>query len=235
MQMVLESIREQLHTWSSEKGKKKTAYYFKSDIKTFGVKAPLIHGLSVEIYESLKTEDRLTIYDICTQLMATGYIEEAIIAADIAFYMRKDYVVEDFEIFQKWVEENIDNWATCDSLCTRAIGSFLLKYPDYIHRLDTWAKSENLWMRRAAAVSLILPSRKNIYFAKCIQLADILRNDEEDMVQKGYGWMLKGYSKHREKEVFEYVMTHKNTMPRTALRYAIEKMPLDLRKLAMAK
>ena len=59
--------------------------------------------------------------------------------------------------------------------------------------------------------------------------------DEEDLVQKGYGWMLKEASKKHREEVFEYIMRRKSEMPRTALRYAIEKMPEDLRRKAMER
>ena len=59
--------------------------------------------------------------------------------------------------------------------------------------------------------------------------------DDDDMVRKGYGWMLKSASRAHEKEVFEYVVKNKGKMPRTALRYAIEKMPKDLKAKAMAK
>ncbi len=55
------------------------------------------------------------------------------------------------------------------------------------------------------------------------------------MVQKGYGWMLKVASEAHQKQVFDYVMENKDTMPRTALRYAIEKMPADMKKEAMKK
>jgi len=59
--------------------------------------------------------------------------------------------------------------------------------------------------------------------------------DDDDLVQKGYGWMLKAASEAHQREVFEYVMKNKTEMPRTALRYAIEKMPEELRKAAMEK
>jgi 3-methyladenine DNA glycosylase AlkD len=68
-----------------------------------------------------------------------------------------------------------------------------------------------------------------------MEIADILLLDKDDMVQKGYGWMLKVASNHEPNKVFEYVMRHKREMPRTALRYAIEKLSPDLRKQAMAK
>jgi 3-methyladenine DNA glycosylase AlkD len=68
-----------------------------------------------------------------------------------------------------------------------------------------------------------------------IRTAGELLIDEEDLVQKGYGWMLKEASLTFPDEVFQFVMDHRGTMPRTALRYAIERYPAVRRKKAMAK
>ncbi len=65
------------------------------------------------------------------------------------------------------------------------------------------------------------------------KIADLLLEDDVDLVGKGYGWMLKEASKLFQEEVFAYVIAHKTHMPRVALRYAIEKMPADLKKQAM--
>ena len=59
--------------------------------------------------------------------------------------------------------------------------------------------------------------------------------DGDDMVQKGYGWLLKEESRVHQKEVFDYVVKHRKVMPRTALRYAIELMPKELKIEAMKK
>lgn len=90
-------------------------------------------------------------------------------------------------------------------------------------------------MRRAAAVTLILPARKGLFLEDIFAIADTLLEDTDDLVQKGYGWMLKEASKKHLKEVYSYVQKNKKKMPRTALRYAIEKMPKELKKEAMAK
>ena len=66
-------------------------------------------------------------------------------------------------------------------------------------------------------------------------IADILLEDKDDLVQKGYGWLLKEASRTHQDQVFEYVMRNKAVMPRTALRYAIEKMPEELRRKAMER
>ena len=68
-----------------------------------------------------------------------------------------------------------------------------------------------------------------------LAIADILLEDGDDLVQKGYGWMLKAASEANRQAIFDYIMSKKTVMPRTALRYAIEKMPKELKALAMAK
>ena len=79
------------------------------------------------------------------------------------------------------------------------------------------------------------PARQGKFLNDILEIADILLLDGDDMVQKGYGWMLKVASQKHQKAVFEYVVANKALMPRTALRYAIEKMPSELKKLAMGK
>jgi 3-methyladenine DNA glycosylase AlkD len=114
-------------------------------------------------------------------------------------------------------------------------------YPEYVNELKNWAKSQNRWVKRASAVSLIISARKGMFLKDIFEIVDILLLDKDDMVQKGYGWMLKAASEtyHKsdtyQKEVFDYVMSKKAIMPRTALRYAIEKMLLELRVEAMKK
>jgi 3-methyladenine DNA glycosylase AlkD len=115
------------------------------------------------------------------------------------------------------------------------VGSFVEKHPEYIEKLKNWTKSKNRWTRRGSAVSLVLPARKGMFLEDIFEIADSLLIDEDDLVQKGYGWMLKEASKQHQKQVFEYIMKNKDRMPRTALRYAIEKMPPELRKEAMKK
>jgi 3-methyladenine DNA glycosylase AlkD len=123
-----------------------------------------------------------------------------------------------------------------------------MMYPDYVANLKEWAKSSNRFVRRGAAVSLIIPARKGLFLNDIIEIADILLTDTDDLVQKGYGWMLKAASMSETfvkgsdevknehlRTVFDYVMKNKPVMPRTALRYAIEKMPAELKAEAMKK
>lgn len=82
---------------------------------------------------------------------------------------------------------------------------------------------------------LIVPAKKGEFLADIFEIADSLLLDGDDIVQKGYGWLLKEASRQHQAEVFDYVLRNKAVMPRTSLRYAIEKMPQEMRKKAMEK
>jgi len=109
------------------------------------------------------------------------------------------------------------------------------QFPEYTDELKCWTRSENRWMRRAAAVSLIVPAKHGKFLPEALGIAELLLTDSDDLVQKGYGWLLKEASRKHTEEVFAFVMKNKKEMPRTALRYAIELMPKDLKAEAMKK
>jgi 3-methyladenine DNA glycosylase AlkD len=111
----------------------------------------------------------------------------------------------------------------------------VLKFPQFLPWVQAWARSKSRWLRRAAAVTLIPAVHQEKYVSEAYATADILLEDKDDMVQKGYGWLLKEIANKRPQEVFDFVMKRKDRMPRTALRYAIEKMPPAWRKQAMAR
>jgi 3-methyladenine DNA glycosylase AlkD len=142
---------------------------------------------------------------------------------------------EDLATFKLWIECYINNWAKCDSFCNHTIGDLLQKYPQLLSEVKNWAKSSNRWMKRASAVSLIVPAKRGLFLAEAFEICDTLLLDGDDLVQKGYGWLLKEESRTHQKEVFDYVFAHRAAMPRTALRYAIELMPKELKIEAMKK
>jgi 3-methyladenine DNA glycosylase AlkD len=162
-------------------------------------------------------------------------MEESFVACNWSYKIKKQYERSDFKVFEKWVNNYVNNWASCDTLCNHNVGTLVELYPELISCLKNWAKSENRWVKRGSAVSLIIPARRGKFLEDIFEIADILHSDKDDMVQKGYGWMLKAASQAHQKEVFDYVISKKTTMPRTALRYAIEKMPKELKIAAMAK
>ncbi len=235
MENILKKVREELIAQIDEKTKANSQYFFKERIKAYGVKVPAVHKISRETFKFINTASKSEIFDLCTELWQSGFIEESIIACNWSYYLRKKYEPGDYKIFEKWISEYLNNWATCDTLCNHTVGTFIEMYPDFIHKLKDFAKSGNRWMRRASAVTLIIPARKGKFLKHILEIADILLLDKDDLVQKGYGWMLKAASEANQHEIFDYVIKNKTVMPRTSLRYAIEKMPNDLKAIAMEK
>lgn len=235
MSGIINKIRLELKQNGDEKTRKSSQRFFKEKIKFFGVKNPVASKIGNKHFKALKNKNKTEIFNLCEELWRSGYMEESLIACNWSYYVRNEYEPKDFKMFEKWVGNYVDNWASCDTLCNHSIGAFVETYPEYVSDLKKWTASPNRWMRRASAVSLIIPARKGKFMQEIFEIADALLLDEDDLVQKGYGWMLKAASQAHQEQVFNYVVKKKSIMPRTALRYAIEKMPLDLRHEAMGK
>jgi 3-methyladenine DNA glycosylase AlkD len=232
---VLDSLRQQLIQNAEEANRIGGQRFFKEKIVLYGVKTKLVEDLAKSYFRKIDMLPKEEIFALCDELWKSGYIEETFIVARWTYLLRKKSEPSDFAIYESWISKYINNWASCDSFCNHTVGEFVIKYPEFMKDLKRWAKSDNLWMRRAAAVSLIIPAREGKFLKDIFEIALILLKDKEDLVQKGYGWMLKAASKPYQQEVFEFIMKNKAAMPRTALRYAIEKMPADLKLQAMAK
>jgi 3-methyladenine DNA glycosylase AlkD len=232
---VLASVRQELTDSIDVKTRESAERFFKEPVKFHGVKSAQVKAIAKKYFREIRDQDKEEIFILCEDLLSSGYGEEAFIAFEWAYGLCRKFVPSDFPIFEKWIELYVDNWAKCDTFCNHTLGTFLMMYPQFMENLLAWARSPNRWLRRASAVTLILPARKGMFLQEAFQLSDILLMDSDDLVQKGYGWLLKEASKTHQSEVFDYVMRWKTQMPRTALRYAIEKMPAEMKKQAMQR
>jgi 3-methyladenine DNA glycosylase AlkD len=235
MKKTIKDLRSELLMNADEKTKQSGERFFKEAVTMYGIKSAVVISIGKEHFKTIKDRDKTFVFSICDELWASGIMEESFVACNWSYYVNKKYEPADFKIFEKWVNRYVGNWASCDTLCNHTVGTLIEMYPELITGLKKWAKSENRWVKRASAVSLIIPARRGRFLNDIFEIADILHSDKDDMVQKGYGWMLKSASQAYQKEVFDYVVSKKATMPRTALRYAIEKMPKELKAVAMAK
>ncbi len=236
---VIKQVRKALTESVDEKTKAGAQRFFKEEIQHYGVKVPVAQNIGKQAFHQIKDLPKPEIFALCEELWKSGLIEETFIACNWSYYICAQYEAEDFAVFEHWVHTYLDNWASCDSLCNHSMGTLLEMYPKLVVKLKPWTESDgdpaSRWVRRSAAVSLIIPARKGLFQAEIFDIAERLLHDSDDLVQKGYGWMLKAAADFDRDAVFEFVMKHKMTMPRTALRYAIEKMPPDMRKTAMEK
>ncbi|MCF8295437.1 MAG: DNA alkylation repair protein [Bacteroidales bacterium] len=228
-------LREELQKLSTEQNRITAERFFKHDIRVYGVRSAEVENLGKESFREIKSLGKEAIFAISEELWKSGMMEETFLACRFTYSYKKDFAASDIALFETWIDSYIDNWASCDTFCNHTIGEMLMLFPETRERVKSWSLSTNLWMRRAAAVSYIVPARKGLYLDDIFQIAETMLLDKEDMVQKGYGWSLKVASQKYLEEVFQFVMERRAIMPRTALRYAIEKMPPDYKKEAMAK
>jgi len=230
---LLIKIRKELRNKADKIYKQGAENFFKESIKIYGVRAPELRCIARKFFP--KSIEKEELFNLCEELLKSGYGEEAHIAFGWAYHLKKDYKVSDFLVFEKWLKRYVSDWGMCDDFCGHNLGYLIFSFPQLLPRVKRWTKSKNRWLRRASAVSLIYSVRKRRYLKEIFKTAKILLEDTDDLVQKGYGWMLKEASNVYQREIFDFVMAHKRKMPRTALRYAIEKMPLNLKKKAMSK
>ena len=235
MSSILEIVRHDLSENSNEQLQKSTQHFFREGVKCYGIKSTTVGSIGKEHFKIIKGLPKAEIFGLCDELWKSGYIEESIIACDWSYNLNKTFEPSDFKIFEEWIDGSVNNWASCDTFCNHTVGKFIEIYPRYLTELKRWTHSQNRWMRRASAVSLIIPGREGKFLKDILEIADLLLLDPDDMVQKGYGWMLKVAGNKHQKEIFDYVVANKALMPRTALRYAIEKMPARLKSIAMER
>jgi 3-methyladenine DNA glycosylase AlkD len=172
---------------------------------------------------------------LCDELLEKGEGMGRLTAFEWAYKRKKEFTKSDFKKFESWLKKYVHGWGSCDHLCTKALGEIVYQYPELTQKTKKWARSKNRWLRRASAVSLIVSINRGQCLDDVFETADLLLTDDDDMVQKGYGWMLKVAADKFRHKVFNYVLRHKKEMPRTALRYAIEKLPDKMRREAMKK
>jgi 3-methyladenine DNA glycosylase AlkD len=235
MDPVIAQIRDALNTHADPGIRKASQRFFKDTVTCYGIKTATVTAIAKKYWKEVHGRPKAEIFALCEELYQSGYLEESFIVSNWAHALSGRYEREDLAIFRHWIDTYITNWASCDGFCNHTMGDYIGKYPEYIAELKRWTRSENRWMRRAAAVSLIVPAKHGKFLEESLAIADLLLTDSDDMVQKGYGWLLKEASRTHTVEVFSYVMKNKKTMPRTALRYAIELMPKDLKAEAMKK
>jgi 3-methyladenine DNA glycosylase AlkD len=123
--------------------------------------------------------------------------------------------------------DRINNWDLVDVACRYVVGVYLFDRPrDILYEL---ARSESLWERRTAIVSTWYFIRAG-QFDDAIALSEMLLGDREDLIHKATGWMLRYIGDQDRPVLIDFLDRHAATMPRTALRYSIEKFSPDERK-----
>jgi 3-methyladenine DNA glycosylase AlkD len=191
-------------------------------------------GVLVPQIRRLAREFRGAPLSACRELLASPWHEERLLGLLLAVdrYRRGD-PAERGRVFRFYVASfpRINNWDLVDVTAEHVTGAHLWDRPRGV--LLRWARSPNLWVRRIALLSTFHFIRKSD-FAWTLRLAKLYLEDPQDLIHKATGWMLREVGKRDVGALRAFLGRHAPALPRTALRYAIERLPEPERRRWLA-
>jgi 3-methyladenine DNA glycosylase AlkD len=206
--------------------------YFKDTVKCFGVPAPEVHALVSELHGLVKADWTVNeAIALCDLLFADPQLESKSVGALILVRFKKSYPPALFDRVKSWLAaDRLANWASVDVLCPAAMGAFLERYPAYVEKIKAWAFHPNRWVKRASLVSFIKLARKPGFLPAIYEISASVFPVDDDLVQKANGWLLREAGKADAARLEGFLREHGPAIPRTTLRYAIERFPPPRRK-----
>jgi 3-methyladenine DNA glycosylase AlkD len=135
---------------------------------------------------------------------------------------------------ERWLGTRLDNWALVDAFASSVISPLLAKWPSVETILRRWSRDRVFWRRRAALVTLVPFARHGHRLDLAYELAREHFSAKEDLMHKATGWLLREAGKTDRQRLRDFLMEHGPAIPRTTLRYAIEKFPGPERRKLLA-
>lgn len=223
-------VQRHLRSLSNPEFSKRSLRFFKTGVGDYGEGDDFL-GIRVPVLRAeVKRFASLPLGEVAV-LLRSSFHEERMFALLLLVYqfVRSDddnqSSIYDFYLSNT---QYINNWDLVDCSAYKIVGVYLLnRSRKPLHKL---AKSSVLWERRIAIIST-LHFIKHDDFSDTLKLSKILLHDEEDLMQKAVGWMLREVGNRDRRAEEEFLQQHYKVMPRTMLRYAIEKFPEKKRQL----
>jgi 3-methyladenine DNA glycosylase AlkD len=219
---VAAQIRSALKDGGSVEHATGVQWFFKEEIRSHGwYTAELRRAMRQCRRELLRERDLEFLVRVADKLFTGRVLEEKIAAVFLLEKMDAQYGNREFRLFEAWLDR-ISSWADHDALVHDLIAPMVVAKPARVRDVLRWAKSSKRWHRRAACVALIRGAREKLFFPQIVKLSDFLLTDEDDMVQKGLGWLLRETAKHDATRTVPYLMKIRGRAPRLVLRTACE-------------
>ena len=227
-------LQEQLKELASAEVAKKSRYFFKTDKGQYG-HGDIFIGVSAPNLRKLAKENTTVSFTEIKKLVHSKIHEERSLGLLILVYRYKKSkdTSEKTRIYEFYIKQfkYINNWDLVDMSCPYIVGAHLIDQDRKV--LYQWARSEHLWTKRIAIVSNWWLIRQGD-LKEVFKISKILIKDEHDLIHKAVGWMLREAGKKDRHKLELFLQKNLKTMPRTMLRYAIEKFPETRRKQYLA-
>jgi len=227
--MSLEKIREELESSGDPGGASILQKFFKTGPGEYG-EGDVFRGVRIPILRKLSAKYHDLSLPHVEQLLHSTFHEDRMLAILIFIrrYAKGDEATK-AKVYRLYLKnrKSINNWDLIDVSAAHIVGAFLWdKDRGMIHRL---AQSNSLWDRRIAIISTFYFIRRG-EFDETLAIARMLLLDTEDLIHKATGWMLREVGNRNLLVEEDFLRAHYNQMPRTMLRYAVEKFPDERRK-----
>jgi len=236
---VARLAREALAAMSDPVRAKGVERYFKAyeTVKSYGIPAAGVHAVAADLYARVKpdwtAQDAMALCDI---LFADPELEAKAVASLVLGRFKTSFPPSLFAKAKTWLSRDmLANWASVDVFCTDSLGAFLERYPAYIERIKTWARHPNRWVKRASLVSFIKLARKGEFLPAVYEISESVLAVDDDLVHKANGWLLRESGKADPARLEAYLLSRGPAIPRTTVRYAIERFPPSKRKALLIK
>ena len=228
--MSIVAIRKDLKKLSSRKKADVYQRFFKTGKGEYGEGDVFLGMTMPNIRKVVKKHFKNTSLKDTLKLLTSKYHEERMTALLILVEKYQKADQKEKEIIYKSYLKNtkyINNWDLVDVTCHKIVGKHLLdKDRKILYKL---AKSKDLWEKRISIISTMWFIKEN-QFQDTLKISKILLNDSHDLIHKAVGWSLREVGKKNFSLEESFLNKHYKNMPRTMLRYAIEKFPEDLRQ-----
>jgi 3-methyladenine DNA glycosylase AlkD len=222
----LSAIKKIIREHGDPQRAKAGARYFKTGKGEYG-EGDIFLGLNVPTSRKIARQFADTPLSSITQLLQSKIHEERFIALLILVKKYEQGSNEEKKkIFNLYLKntKRINNWDLVDTSAPYIIGHYLSSSKQRTSTLKKLAASKNLWERRIAIIATGYFIRQD-QFKDTLTLAKLLLHDDHDLIHKAVGWMLREVGKRNKSELTEFLKVNYQQMPRTMLRYAIEKFP----------
>lgn len=226
---MLTELRKEIKKHSNPEKAKFLQRFFKTGKGDYA-EGDVFLGIVVPVQRQIAKKFKTLSFIDLQKLIKSGYHEERLIALLILVERFKKAYDDEKEIIVKFYLDNrkgINNWDLVDLSAPKILGEYLLDKDRKI--LYKFAKSDDLWEKRIAVLSSFTFIKKGD-FKDALKIYEIVLNDDHDLIHKAVGWMLRELGKIDVKTEEEFLKKHYKTMPRTMLRYAIEKFPESKRQ-----
>lgn len=197
-------------------------WFFKEEIKSRGWYTDELRKVAVRFRKAILHDcDQDFLLAVAGKLFRGRVLEEKIFAVILLQGVTSKFGAKEFKLFESWLPR-VSSWADHDALASYLLGPMIAAEPARARAVFSWAESSNRWLRRAAAVSLIRAIREQKCRREVVRISNLLLQDQDDMVQKGLGWLLREAAKYDREATIPYLMKVRTRAPRLVLRTACE-------------